>query len=247
MNNFLHDIPNKMYMSKMANKATCVCCCLCMCVTVCVAVCCCVSLCCCVSMCVTICCCVSLCYCVSLCVAVCHYMCRCVSLCVTVYHYLLLCVAVYHYVSLCVCVCARVRACARVCACVSQVQRLCLPVPGLSPVGPDWTSEATESFKSLVATGQSPIRLYMIVVERNGGSLSVRLVDTSGDDVNGKDLGTQLIAMGMAASKRKQGQCHQFDKQGFMQDTLSNYCHSHMFWWTYANTHVTPFTLTFKE
>ena len=134
-------------------------------------------------------------------------------------------------------------------ACDSKVQRLCLPVPGLSPVGPDWTSEATESFKSLVATGQSPIRLYMIVVERNGGSLSVRLVDTSGDDVNGKDLGTQLIAMGMAASKRKQGQCqcHKFDKQGFMQDTLSNYCHSHMFWWTYANTHVTPFTLTFKE
>ena len=157
------------------------------------------------------------------------------------------------------CVCACVRACVRVCvcvltcmrvcvrACVSKVQRLCLPVPGLSPVGPDWTSEATESFKSLVATGQSPIRLYMIVVERNGGSLSVRLVDTSGDDVNGKDLGTQLIAMGMAASKRKQGQWHQFDKQGFMQDTLSNYCHSHMFWWTYANTHVTPFTLTFKE
>ncbi|KAK2183309.1 hypothetical protein NP493_317g02052 [Ridgeia piscesae] len=74
----------------------------------------------------------------------------------------------------------------------------------LKPVGPDWTSEATESFKSLVATGQSPIRLYMIVVERNSGSLSVKLVDTSGDDVNGKDLGTQLIAMGMAASKSKQ-------------------------------------------
>ena len=122
----------------------------------------------------------------------------------SIYVVVCVCVAVCHHVLLCVTICR--------CVCVCQLQLLFLPVSDLKPVGPDWTSEATESFKSLVATGQSPIRLYMIVVERNSGSLSVKLVDTSGDDVNGKDLGTQLIAMGMAASKSKQGQFHKFDK-----------------------------------
>ena len=79
--------------------------------------------------------------------------------------------------------------------------------PGLRPVGPDWTAEATETFKSLVATADSPVRLYMIVVNRSGnsGSLSVRLVDTTGDDVSGQDVGTQLVTRGVADSQDNNG------------------------------------------
>ncbi|KAI0242083.1 Tudor domain-containing protein 1 [Lamellibrachia satsuma] len=98
---------------------------------------------------------------------------------------------------------------------VSNLQPFCsqfCPIPsqaircsfaGLRPVGPDWTAEATETFKSLVATADSPVRLYMIVVNRsvNSGSLSVRLVDTTGDDVSGQDVGTQLVTRGVADSQ----------------------------------------------
>ena len=68
--------------------------------------------------------------------------------------------------------------------------------PGLKPNGPKWTPEATLLFKSLVVVGDTPLRLYMIVVERpaDGGALSVKLVDTTGEELNGRDIGTELAA-----------------------------------------------------
>ena len=70
---------------------------------------------------------------------------------------------------------------------------LVLP-PGLQPNGPAWTPEATLLFKSLVVVGDTPLRLYMIIVDRptDGGALSVKLVDTTGEELNGRDVGAEL-------------------------------------------------------
>ena len=40
------------------------------------------------------------------------------------------------------------------------------------------------------------MRLYMIIVDRpvDGGALSVKLVDTTGEELNGRDVGAELVA-----------------------------------------------------